>query len=187
CPGRLTTPMERSPRHPRKSSLRPWHRPRNLPTVAHGFIGTRLCSGHLPELTVGDARPAGVLILALSAGLLASSGGVRAADGEQSVYPATEGDKRTPEQVGLSAEKLKSLAGLVGGRGCVVRHGYLVYTWGDPAKSGDIASAVKPVVSTLLMLAVQQGKIKDVDAKLAAFEPPLPPLNRPPDPATPSP
>src|SRR5262249_26638798 len=85
-------------------------------------------------LTVGDARTAGILILALSAGRPASSGGVRGADAEQSVSPAGRWEKRTPEQVGLSAEKLKSLAGLAGGRGCVVRHGYLVYTWGDPAK-----------------------------------------------------
>ena len=127
---------------------------------------------------MGDARTAGLLILALSAGLPASSAGVRRADPGQPVYPAAEWEKRTPEQVGLSADKLQALAGLAGGRGCVVRHGYLVYAWGDPAKSGDIASAVKPVVSTLLLLAVQRGKIKDVDAKLADFEPRLCTLNR---------
>jgi CubicO group peptidase (beta-lactamase class C family) len=127
---------------------------------------------------VRDARTAGLLILALIAGLPASSSGVRGADPEQPVYPAAEWERRTPEQVGLSAEKLKALADLAGGRGCVVRHGYLVYTWGDPARSGDIASAVKPVVSTLLLLAVQQGKIKDANAKLADFEPRLLALNR---------
>ena len=126
---------------------------------------------------MGDARTAGVLILALSTGLPASSAGVRGADPERPVYPAAEWEKRTPEQVGLSAEKLQALAGPAGGRGCVVRHGYLVYAWGDPAKSGDIASAVKPVVTTLLLLAVQQGKIKDVDAKLAAVEPRLRAIN----------
>jgi CubicO group peptidase (beta-lactamase class C family) len=75
-------------------------------------------------------------------------------------------------------DKLKALAELAGGRGCVVRHGYLVYTWGDPARSGDIASAAKPILSTLLLLAVQQKKIKDVDAKLADFEPRLRGLDR---------
>src|SRR5262249_18856761 len=45
-------------------------------------------------------------------------------------------------------------------------------------KSGDVASAVKPVVSTLLLLAVQQGKVKGVDAKLADFERRLRALNR---------
>src|SRR5262245_25880396 len=85
---------------------------------------------------------------------------------DQPVYPEADWEKRPPEMVGLSADKLKALAELVGGRGCVVRHGYLVSTWGDPAKSGDIASAVKPVISTLLLLAVQQGKIQGVDAKV---------------------
>jgi CubicO group peptidase (beta-lactamase class C family) len=53
----------------------------------------------------------------------------------------------------------------------------MVYTWGDPARSGDIASAVKPVISTLLLLAVQQGKIKSVDENLIQFEPRLRSLN----------
>jgi CubicO group peptidase (beta-lactamase class C family) len=112
--------------------------------------------------------------LLLAAGFVGA--GARADD--QPVYPAADWEKRAPEAVGLSADKLKALAELAGGRGCVVRHGYLVYTWGDPARSGDIASAVKPVISTLLLLAVQQGKVKGVDARVADFEPRLRALNR---------
>jgi CubicO group peptidase (beta-lactamase class C family) len=92
-------------------------------------------------------------------------------------FPAADWEKRKPEDVGLSADKLKALAELAGGRGCVVRRGYLVYTWGDVAKSGDIASAVKPILSTLLFLAVQQEKIKSVDAKVADFDPRLRDIN----------
>src|SRR5262249_931880 len=51
-------------------------------------------------------------------------------------------------------------------------------TWGDPAKSGDIASAVKPIISTLLLRAVQNGKLPNVDAKVGEFEPGLRTLNR---------
>ncbi len=94
------------------------------------------------------------------------------------VYPAANWEKCTPEEAGLSADKLRALAELAGGRGCVVRHGYLVHTWGDPAHSGDIASAVKPILSTLLLLAVQQRKIASVDAPVADFEPRLRDLNR---------
>ena len=129
------------------------------------------------ELTVRVTRTAPILLLAIAAAIPAAPGANRAPT-EQPVYPAAEWEKRTPEQVGLSAEKLKSLADLAGGRGCVVRHGYLVYTWGDPAKSGDIASAVKPVISTLLLLAVQNGTLASVDAKVADFEPGLLKLNR---------
>jgi len=96
---------------------------------------------------------------------------------EAVIYPGDDWEKRTPAETGLSAVKLQALAELVGGRGCVVRHGYLVCTWGDPARSGDIASAVKPIVSTLLFLAVQQGKIPSVDARVADFEPGLHALN----------
>lgn len=104
-------------------------------------------------------------------------GTARAAPNEF-VYPGADWERRAPAKVGLAEDKLKALANLTGGRGCVIRHGYLVYTWGDPAQSGDIASAVKPILSTLLLRAVQQGKIESVDAKVADFEPRLRALNR---------
>jgi CubicO group peptidase (beta-lactamase class C family) len=124
-----------------------------------------------------DSKLAGILLLALC-GLLVFPGRVRGAEATPHVYPAAAWEKRTPQEVGLGAEKLKALARVVGGRGCVVRHGYLVYTWGDPGQMGDIASAVKPVISTLMLLAVQSGKLKGVDAKVSKFEPGLSRLNR---------
>lgn len=98
--------------------------------------------------------------------------------GDPLIYPAANWQMRRPEEVGLSREKLDALRKLVGGRGCVVRHGYLVYTWGDASQSGDIASAVKPIITTLLFLAVQDGTLKSVDDKVADFEPRLKALNR---------
>jgi CubicO group peptidase (beta-lactamase class C family) len=99
------------------------------------------------------------------------------ADDVAAVFPEIVWDTRTPAEVRLSREKLDSLRDLVRGRGCVIRHGYLVYTWGDQGRSADIASAVKPVISTLLLLAVQEGKLKSVDDKVADFEPRLKTLN----------
>jgi CubicO group peptidase (beta-lactamase class C family) len=93
------------------------------------------------------------------------------------VYPGPAWATRRPEEVGLLRAKLDALRDLVGGRGCVVRHGYLVYTWGEAAKSGDVASAVKPVIGTLLFLALQDGKLKSVDDRVADFEPRLKKLN----------
>jgi CubicO group peptidase (beta-lactamase class C family) len=66
----------------------------------------------------------------------------------------------------------------VGGRGCVVRHGYLVYTWGNAAKSSDVASAFKPVLSTLLFFAIQEGKLQGPDDRVFLFEPRLKELNQ---------
>lgn len=92
-------------------------------------------------------------------------------------YPCKEWSFMAPEEAGLSVDKLEQLQRLVQGRGCVVRHGCMVYTWGDPARSGDIASAFKPVLSTLLLFAVQEGRIGSVDDNVADFEPALKELN----------
>jgi CubicO group peptidase (beta-lactamase class C family) len=93
------------------------------------------------------------------------------------VYPGVTWPTRTPKEVGLDPAKLDALRDLVGGRGCVIRHGYLAYTWGDQTKTGDIASAFKPVLTTLLLLAIQEGKLKNVDQPVADFEPRLKALN----------
>ena len=84
---------------------------------------------------------------------------------------------RDPAQLGLLPEKLHELELLVGGRGCVVRNGFMAYTWGNQSKSSDIASAFKPVLTSLLFLAVQEGKLASVNELVAKFEPRLETLN----------
>jgi CubicO group peptidase (beta-lactamase class C family) len=126
-------------------------------------------------------QPVAATLLLLSGAFLSTAAAADVAaprPAEAAIYPGDDWEKRTPAETGLSAIKLRALAELVGGRGCVVRQGCLVYTWGDPARSGDIASAVKPLLSTLLLLAVQQGKTTSVDARVADFEPGLRALNR---------
>ncbi|MEQ1826811.1 MAG: serine hydrolase domain-containing protein, partial [Pirellula sp.] len=54
----------------------------------------------------------------------------------------------------------------VGGDGCVVQDGVIIASWGDPNRTGDWASAAKPVLSTLLLLAVQEGKLASLDSKV---------------------
>ncbi|MBM3494516.1 MAG: serine hydrolase [Armatimonadetes bacterium] len=82
-----------------------------------------------------------------------------------------------PESVGLRSDKLVDLEKLVQGRGCVVRHGLMAYTWGDQSRSADIASAVKPVISTLLLMAVRSGKLKSPDSEVSEVVPALSELN----------
>ena len=89
------------------------------------------------------------------------------------IVPGAAWEERRPEAAGLSRAKLEALRDHVGGRGCVVRGGTLVYSWGDVTRSSDVASAVKPVISTLLMMAVQEGKLESVDARVSAVEPRL--------------
>ena len=92
-------------------------------------------------------------------------------------WPGAQWEVCAPEAVGLSAEKLAALRDLVGGRGCVVRHGKMAFAWGDQMKSYDVASAVKPIISTMLFLAIQEGKLASPDALVADFEPRLKALN----------
>ena len=89
------------------------------------------------------------------------------------VFPGKTWERRTADQVRLDATMLDELAALVEGRGCVVRHGYLVHSWGDETRSRDVASAVKPLVSTLLAIAVAEGKLASVDARVADVLPEL--------------
>ena len=55
------------------------------------------------------------------------------------VYPGKEWAIKRPEQVGMDIEKLKELSDYADGFGCVVRHGYMVYTWGDAGRRKDVA------------------------------------------------
>ncbi|MBI2093200.1 MAG: serine hydrolase, partial [Candidatus Omnitrophica bacterium] len=45
----------------------------------------------------------------------------------------------------------------------MIKDGYLVKTWGNPSARGGWASAAKPVMSTLLLFAVQEGLLNGVD------------------------
>lgn len=92
-------------------------------------------------------------------------------------FPGADWEVVPPESVHLSPAKLAELRDLVGGRGCVVRHGKMAFTWGEQSRSYDVASAVKPVISTLLFLAIHEGKLASPDARVADFEPRLTSLN----------
>jgi len=61
----------------------------------------------------------------------------------KAVYPGKRWEARTPGEAGVDGRKLTELSDYAGGFGCVVRGGYMVYTWGDVSKRKDVASAVK--------------------------------------------
>jgi len=94
------------------------------------------------------------------------------------VYPGTHWETRRPEEVGLARARLDAMRELIGGRGCVVRHGYLVYTWGDVGKRADVASACKPWYTHFLLKAVEDGRIPSLDEKVVRWEPRLETINR---------
>jgi len=93
------------------------------------------------------------------------------------VYPGKEWATRGPAEIGLDAAKLKAFSDYAGGFGCVVRHGYMVYTWGDAARRQDVASAAKPVYAHFLFKALQDERISSLDKPVCKWEPRLKRIN----------
>lgn len=88
-------------------------------------------------------------------------------------FPSKTWESRAPESLGLNGSKLDLLARNLGGRGCVVRHGYVVAAWGDQSERGDLLSSAKPILSTLLFFAITEQKVTSVHARVADWGWPL--------------
>ncbi|MFO1021826.1 MAG: serine hydrolase [Planctomycetales bacterium] len=88
---------------------------------------------------------------------------------EEIVFPQEEWAVRTPEELRLDPGKLQGIATELGSRGCIIKNGYVVKAWGNQSEKGDWASSAKPVLSTLLMFALKEGKIKSFDQPIADF------------------
>ncbi len=96
------------------------------------------------------------VILALS--------GVAHASSAEIVFPGETWAMKAPGELSLDAGKLDDFAARVGGDGVIIKDGFLVKFWGEHAARQDWASAAKPVLSTLLLLAVKEGRLASVDA-----------------------
>jgi CubicO group peptidase (beta-lactamase class C family) len=78
----------------------------------------------------------------------------------------TEWAKSTPAEAGLDAAKLdeaRDFALKGGGSGCIVRHGTLVFAWGDQKRLYDLKSTTKSIGVTALALAIADGKMDLAD------------------------
>ena len=93
------------------------------------------------------------------------------------VVPGESWSRRSPEAVGLDASALDRIARYLRGDGFVARYGHQVFTWGDPTRRWEAASASKPVYSTFLLLAADTGRLSDLDAPVATFRPCLREIN----------
>ena len=89
------------------------------------------------------------------------------------VFPGEHWEVRAPADAGMDGPLLEEIASQLGGRGCVVKDGYVVHQWGDQAERGDWLSSAKPVLSTLLFFAVEEGLVKSVDQPILDFGWPL--------------
>ncbi len=104
------------------------------------------------------------------------SAGLRA-DEVKAVFPGQAWAKKSPAEVGLDARKLKEFSRFVGGRGCVVRHGYSVHTWGDASRRADIASANKVFHAHFLLKALHEKRIAGLNETVVRWEPRLNTIN----------
>lgn len=93
------------------------------------------------------------------------------------VCPGAAWESRSPAQLGMDPAPLDAIRDYLGGRGCIVRGGYMVYTWGDQALRSDVASACKPWFSHFLFKAVEDGRLPGLDTKAVAYAPCLNGLN----------
>jgi len=85
------------------------------------------------------------------------------------VFPAEHWPTAEPSELGLDPQRLNAVAVALGGRGCIIKDGYVVKSWGSQSDKSDWFSSAKPVLSTLLMFAIQEGKVANPDAKLIDF------------------
>lgn len=92
-------------------------------------------------------------------------------------FPGARWERVAPADAGLDSAALAAFRNYVGGRGCVVRCGRIVFTWGDFKRRGDVASAAKPVYAHFLFKALEDGRIAALDAPVLPLEPRLAHLN----------
>jgi CubicO group peptidase (beta-lactamase class C family) len=84
-------------------------------------------------------------------------------------FPGRTWDTRSPSAVGLDPRPLDQIAELLAGRGCIVKDGAVVAAWGDQAESGDWLSSAKPVLTTLLLFAIGEGKASSLETTIDRY------------------
>jgi hypothetical protein len=146
-----------------------------LPRLPQGVIMPHL-KAHRQDNHVTIAKVSlrqWLLLLALLCTLLFIIRGYVVQSQSAQVFPGSTWQTRTPAEVGLDAAKLNQfVANISGGApssGVIIRDGYLVMAWGNAAQRFDWASAAKPVHSTLLMFALQEGLISNVDDPVGSW------------------
>jgi hypothetical protein len=80
----------------------------------------------------------------------------------------------------MDRSKLDALKANLGAAstGCIIKNGYLVYSWGNIAANYDWASAAKPCLSTMLFAAVNEGRVASPDSSILPWWPSLRPTDQ---------
>ncbi|MBW2454667.1 MAG: beta-lactamase family protein, partial [Deltaproteobacteria bacterium] len=79
-------------------------------------------------------------------------------------FPASEWATRSAAELGIDESKIDAFVQATGNQqGVLTRYGYRVHSWGNDSGKFGWASASKPLFATLLLFAVQEGKLGSVD------------------------
>lgn len=108
----------------------------------------------------------GHLVVPLLAVLGAAVCAALAEGGLGKAFPGDSWQIKQPSEVAVDEASLRKFIDALArddAVGCVVRNGQVVRLWGDPEEKVGWMSSSKPVLTTLLFFAVQQGKLKGVD------------------------
>jgi CubicO group peptidase (beta-lactamase class C family) len=100
------------------------------------------------------------------------------ARGAEIVFPGTTWDTKSPRELGIDEARLDAVAAALEVRGCAIKNGYIVKAWGAQDQISDWFSSAKPVLSTLLVFAAAEGRIKNFDKPLIDFGWELSPKDR---------
>ncbi len=73
---------------------------------------------------------------------------------------------KQPAHFGMDKQNLDSITAILGGRGCIIKEGFVIKKWGNQETGSDWLSSVKPLFSTLLFFAIEEGKIPGVHYKI---------------------
>lgn len=88
------------------------------------------------------------------------------ADSSKVQFPEKKWRRKIPGSLGLKKKELDRLARTIGGAGVVIKDGYIVKTWGSQTTKYLWDSASKPIFSTLLFFAINEGRVASVDEKI---------------------
>ncbi len=85
------------------------------------------------------------------------------------VCPEKDWQRESPQELGFNPEALRTLERRVGGAGCVVRHGCVAHSWGGDGSRKEWASAAKPVLGTLLMVAAERRYVRGPEVRVDTY------------------
>ncbi len=127
------------------------------------------------------ACSSGLSMVLLAEAVLFMVGGFSWAAVPAAHFPAKIWEKKPPGEVGMDPEKLHAFISRLTtlakdpadgpteegeSCGCVIKDGFMVASWGKPSQKTNWRSASKPMLSTMLFFAIQEGRLKSVDDRV---------------------